>query len=204
MKRLFLISIPLVVLFTSFLHVQEKGTQKALYKCTDPALIDSTLFDVQAGKIYFSFNQKLKPKGLKAKGFVWLEDEPKAYFTAYLINTSDSSFKADRQDGSLIMIQEAMDKEGKWQPIEYWVYSGCGNSYFYPLDLASGKYVMIPIKKYSGRFKTKLRLKMKLNNSSLFYSEPFEGRIDKRQFKKEKKHVDGILYHGPGSYLELK
>lgn len=177
------------------------GNQRAYYECKEPAKIDSSLFKVELGKTYFVFNTKLLPTNLKAKHFVWTEDNPKDHFTAYLINTSDSTFKADRQDGSLIMIQEAIDLKGQWKPIEYWVRSGCGNSNFNPLELDSGMYIMIPIKQYSGNYDTKMRLKMKVNNK-LFYSEPFEGSMDKRQFEKQTNTVNGILYHGPASYLD--
>jgi len=180
---------------------KEKGNQRAFYECTNPIDIDSNLVTIEEGKVYFYFDTKLEPKGLKSKGFSSLEDDPKGYFTAYLINTSDSLFYADRQDGSLIMIQEALNEEDQWMPIEYWVYSGCGNSYFDPLELDSGKFVMIPIRKYSGNFKTKMRLKLK-KDDTIVYSQSFDGKINTSQFEKETKMVNGILYHGNANYLE--
>ena len=179
----------------------DKGNQRAYYECSQPMDIDSSLFVPEPGKVYFHFNKALKPSGLAALGFGWTEDNPKDYFTGYLINTSDSTFNADRQDGSLIMIQEALDEDGNWAPIEYWVYSGCGNSYFDPLQLDPGKYVMIPIKHYSGKFKTKIRLKFKKDDNVL-YSDSFEGSVDLKQFDKETRQVNGILYSGSASYLD--
>jgi hypothetical protein len=190
-----------IILFSSFYFVVNKGNQPAYYECTEGLDIDTTLFNYRKGEIYFYFDKDLKAKNLASKGFNWIEDNPKDYFTAYLINTTDTTFNVTRQDGSLIMIQEAMDEKGQWQPIEYWVYSGCGNSYFDPLELNPGKYVMIPIKEYHGNFKTKIRLKMK-NDKKIIYSESFEGSIDKSQFEKETKSVHGILYHGPANYLD--
>jgi hypothetical protein len=177
-----------------------KGNQRAFYECTEPTDIDSNLINLKSDKIYFQFNLEDSPKNLKSMDFAWLEDNPDAYFTGYLVNTSDSTFSAERQDGSLIMIQEALDEEGIWKPIEYWVYSGCGNSYFNPLKLDSGKYVMIPIRKYSGKFKTKIRLKFKYG-SEILYSDSFEGSLNMSVFEKETDDVHGILYHGPASYL---
>lgn len=203
MNRNYIFFIPIVFLFTSFIIPPIKGNQRAFYECTDPLNIDTTLFEIKSGKTYFYFNKSLKPKDLKSKGFIWLEDKPKNYFTAYLINTSGSTFNAERQDGSLLMIQEAMNEKGEWQPIEYWVYSGCGNSYFDPLKLESGKYVMIPIKQYEGSFNTIFRLKMK-KGKSIFYSETFEGSMDKGQFEKQTENVHGILYHGPANYFDEK
>lgn len=204
MNRRILFFLPIVILLSSFLTNHEnndKGNQRAWYDCTQPFNIDAKLFEVKNGQTYFYFDKNLAPKNLKSQGFFGYEDNPKDYFTAYLINTSDSTFKAERQDGSLMMIQEAMNDSGVWQPIEYWVYSGCGNSYFDPLELDSGKYVTIPIKKYEGSFKTQFRLKMK-TNSSIFYSETFEGSLEKSQFEKQTEKVNGILYLGPASYLE--
>lgn len=176
------------------------GNQRALYECSEPLDIDSTKIYLNSDKVYFHFNIEDRPTNLKSMDFVWLEDNPDGYFIGYLVNTSDSTFEAGRQDGSLIMIQEALDKKGKWKPIEYWVYSGCGNSYFNSLSLDSGKCVMIPIKKYSGNFETRIRLKLKYGDEILF-SDSFEGSINKSQFKKKTDKVNGILYHGPANYL---
>ncbi len=198
-KFLFLAASLLMLFGFSAKQNKTNGNQRAYYKCTEPMEIDTNLFNPEQGKTYFHFNTELSPTDLK--DFTWLKDSPKDYFTAYLVNTSDTTFIANRQDGSLIMIQEALNEEGKWQPIEYWVYSGCGNSYFDPLKLDPGKYAMIPVKKYSGSFNTKIRLKLKKDNT-LFYSTPFEGKIEKSQFKKETGKVDGILYHGNANYLD--
>ncbi len=182
--------------------IKDEGTQHANYECTDPLVQDKKLFNIEEGKVYFSFDKALRPKNLKSQGFHWVEDKPKGYFTAYLVNNSDSTFKTSQQDGSLIMIQEAMDEQGQWVPIEHWVRSGCGNSY-HQLTLEPGHYVMIPIKEYKGSYHTKIRLKMRRRRgSNIFYSEPFKGSIDPSQFRKETKQVDGILYSGPADYLD--
>ncbi|MDH4471346.1 MAG: hypothetical protein QE487_01995 [Fluviicola sp.] len=204
MAKYTLLPIALFVILSGFLEKEDDkkttGNQKAFYESSDPIDIDSNLFKPEQGKIYFHFNTDLAPTDLKKLDFIWLENNPKEYFTAYLVNTTDSTFTADRQDGSLIMIQEAQNEKGEWLPIEYWVYSGCGNSYFDPLELEPGKYVLVPIKKYSGNFKTKIRLKFK-KDDTLFYSDSFDGSIDKSQFEKETGKVNGILYHGDANYL---
>ena len=178
-----------------------KENQRAFYECSEPMMIDSAKNRLAVNKVYFQFNVNEKAEKLKKLNFIWLENNPEDYFVAYLLNTTDSIFQAKRQDGSLIMIQEALDENGNWQPIEYWVYSGCGNSYFDPLQLEPGKCVLVPIKKYSGNFTTKIRLKFKYGNS-VMYSESFNGSIDKAQFNKKTDSVSGILYFGPANYLE--
>ncbi|MGV3612569.1 MAG: hypothetical protein ACO1N0_16540 [Fluviicola sp.] len=196
--------IALFVILTGFSGSDDKkkGNQHAYYECTDPIDIDSTLFVPRAGKVYFQFDPEKCPTSKEFNQFIWYENlKVTDYFTAYLVNTSDSSFGAKRQDGSLIMIQEALNEDGKWMPIEYWVYSGCGNSYFDPLDLSPGKYVMIPIRKYEGNFETQIRLRF-LQGKHLYYSESFKAKIDKSQFERETENVHGILYHGKANYLE--
>lgn len=200
MKKITLIS--LLICF-GVVHAQKdnsKGNQAAFYECSEPIDIDSNQIDLKPGKLYFQFNTNHAAHNLKSMNFIWLDNKPKGYFIAYLVNLTDSVFTADRQDRSLIMIQEALDEDGNWKPIEYWTYSGCGNSYFDPLKLDPGKCVLVPIKKYSGSYKTKIRLKFKIGNY-IIYSDTFEGTINKLQFEKENGNVHGILYHGPASYL---
>ena len=179
------------------------GNQRAFYECSDPLDIDSSKIEIREGEVYFYFKTEESPKNLDSLDFFWLKANPEGYFTAYLVNTSKETFTAKRQDGSLIMIQEALDEEGEWKPIEYWVYSGCGNSYDNPLELDSGKYVIVPIKKYSGEFKTKIRLKFKYGKK-IMYSKPFSGSVNLSQFNKEENQVYGILYRGPASYLDKR
>lgn len=186
---------------TSAIEESLKGNQRASYKCSESIDIDHTKIKLKKNKIYFHFNKNESPKDIKSLNKFKLKDKVDKYFIGYLINTTDSTFSATRQDGSLIIIQEAIDKDGKWKPIEYWVFSGCGNSYFRPLVLKSGQYVIIPIKKYSGNYKTKIRLKFRYGKD-LIYSEPFEGSINLSLFIKETKNVEGILYNGPASYLD--
>ena len=102
-----------------------------------------------------------------------------------------------------MMIQEALDEDSLWKPIEYWVYSGCGNSYFNPLNLNPYTYLMVPIRKYFGEYKTKMRLKLK-NGKKIIYSNTFKGSINKSQFTIKNEDVHGILYHGKPSYLNEK
>lgn len=153
-------------------------------------------------KLHFAFDQNKTPNGEQLYGLYWSgKKDLDNYFTGYLVNTTDSTQRITRQDGSLMMIQEAQNEQGEWQPIEYWVRSGCGNSYFDPLILGKNQYAMFAIRKYSGDYKTKIRLKIK-TNGMLFYSPPFDGSIDIAQFEKQKDQVHGILYSGPALYLE--
>lgn len=171
--------------------------QRASYMCTRPLILDSTKTSLTSRKVFFLFDLENSSTNLSSQG-IRRVDCPAAYFMAYLVNTSDSTFIAERQDRSLIMIQEALDEKRNWEPIEYWSPSSCGLSYQNPLLLESGKYVMVPIKKYSGSFRTRIRLKFKYGDEVL-YSDSFEGSVNKAQFKKITDE-----FNLPVSYLNKK
>lgn len=78
-------------------------------------------------------------------------------------------------------IQEAKNKNGEWNPIEYYytLPSCIGNNHFLALD--KKKYFSLPIMKYHGSFKTKLRVKVEINNK-YYYSNEFDGFINLSQF----------------------
>jgi len=201
MKNIFLALY--LLLCSHFIIAQNNlhGNQRAYYECSDSIYnIDTTIIKVLPNKVYFQFNTTDTLTKTQLESFHWLKHTKADFFSCYLINTTDSTFNASRQDMSLIMIQEALDKDGNWQPIEYWVYSGCGNSYFYPLELIPNTCVLVPIIKYTGDYETKIRLKFKYDKK-VIYSTSFNGSIQKSQFKKESKTVNGILYHGPANYL---
>lgn len=109
-------------------------------------------------------------------------------------NNSDDTLILGVQDGSMYMIQEALDPNGNWEPIEYWVNSWCGNSYgniYFPPHTS----IYVGAYRYQGTFSTKLRFKFKyfnekivngVRNKKFIYSEPFEGSVNYSQFHKMK------------------
>lgn len=113
---------------------------------------------------------------------VW-KNRTRKYVKAYPVfirNMSKDTIKIENQDGVIILIQEAKNKQGNWKPIEKWLYSFCGNSYG---NYYLGKNDVLIIKKahYQGSFKTDIRLKIKTNNK-IIYSKPFKGSINLEQF----------------------
>lgn len=180
-----------------------EGNQRALYNFSKQIEIDDNLIELKQGELYFQFNLNQSFETLKSFNSKWIEKYSKSHFIAYLVNMTDSSVYIKTQDGSLLIIQEALDENNNWQPIEYWIPSGCGNSYFNPLSLEAGKCVLVPIKKYTGNYKTQFRLKFNIGKS-IIYSDTFEASLDKTQFKKVTGDVNGILYDGPASYFEYK
>ncbi len=89
------------------------------------------------------------------------------------------------------MIQEAKDKDGIWKPIEFYdPLKDCFvNHHFFKFK--SKKYEGVAIIKYHGDFKTKLRIKVKINDH-YYYSNEFDGSINRSQFSHDylKKYID--------------
>ncbi|RPD91807.1 hypothetical protein EGM88_14060 [Aureibaculum marinum] len=121
---------------------------------------------------------------------IW-KKRPRNYVKAYPVfirNPSKDTIHIDNQDGALFLIQEAKNKMGEWKPIEYWIYSTCGNSYAYT-SLGPDDILILKKVKYKGTFETEMRLKLRTNNK-LVYSKPFKGLINIEQFELE--NVDGF------------
>lgn len=107
-------------------------------------------------------------------------------FPAYLVNFSDSVQMVQFHDGDLVLIQEAMTPNLEWKPIEYFVYSDCGNSFSMKF-LDTNAYFMFGIHKYKGDFYTNLRVRM-LNNGRIILSNVYSGYINKSQFEQLEKN----------------
>lgn len=115
------------------------------------------------------------------------ENRPNEYINSYpifILNPNKQSLSIELQDMQVIMIYEALNELNEWQPIEYWTYSTCGNSYS-NVVIEPKHFIMSKIVKYQGGYKTKLRLKIK-NRNSIFYSNVFNGFINKSQLDTKK------------------
>jgi len=100
-------------------------------------------------------------------------------FPVYIFNPTNNAVRLKHQDGRVMMIQEALDSNGQWKPIEYWQFSDCGNSYG-GVILRPNYYLMTKAVKYKGPFETLLRLKL-INKDVIIYSKPFKGSINLSQ-----------------------
>lgn len=104
-------------------------------------------------------------------------------------NTSDTLFFLIRNVGKLIAIQEARDKNGNWQPVEYFFNDRCGNS-FDEFALAPHYVLNFELPRYTGTFKTKMRLCIRLDNGLFAFSNEWPAYINERQFEKPKEALD--------------
>lgn len=103
-------------------------------------------------------------------------------FPIYIANLSKSQTAIlGTQDGSAMMMLEAMDQHHRWKPIEYWSHSWCGNSYFSAL-LPPEHFAFTRGIKCSGDFITSCRLRLS-NRGDTLYSNSFRMGISLSQFQ---------------------
>ncbi|MDR6240075.1 hypothetical protein [Aureibacter tunicatorum] len=100
------------------------------------------------------------------------EREPRCVrsYPVYVENISGKDLRVFTVDDKLLMIQEVLDDNGKWRSIEYFRFGMCGNGYYYQ-PLPKNHFMLIKTPLYEGAFKTKMRLKMKIDDKYIFSNE---------------------------------
>ncbi len=96
--------------------------------------------------------------------------------SVYIQNNTSDTISLSHQDYSIYILQEAMDKNGLWKPIEYWESSDCGNS-FGQIKIGPNEIVGTKSTKYKGSFKTKIRFKLS-ENDKVYYSNSLHSSIN--------------------------
>ena len=117
----------------------------------------------------------------KSKNKLPSKKEYQSFYPVYIINKSDSTvmFYFNIITG-FIMIQEALDSSGIWKPIQYWENvwcSICDDG----VNVKSNYFALTRMPIFTGTFKTKIRLKLKLYND-YYYSNEIHGSINYSQF----------------------
>lgn len=79
--------------------------------------------------------------------------------------------------GKLLIFQEALSKKQEWKPIEYATKEKMGYYYY---KIFPNEYIYTKIPVYEGDYKTTLRAKVFLNDSTVFTTKNFNGSIPKR------------------------
>jgi hypothetical protein len=116
----------------------------------------------------------------------------KAY-PVYVVNITQRQKAIYLKSSYIEITQEAIDKDGKWQPIEQTKTFNCGVGFGWR-GLKANEYLVTSIYKYKGDYKTLLRIKL-VNGRSIYYSEPFRGSINYSQMNKNKiRYIDGLPY----------
>ena len=112
-----------------------------------------------------------------------------SHYPVYVVNESSRAKFLYGKDRHVFAIQEALDASGWWRPIEGRAFDFCGNGRW-ALCVRPNEYVLFSMRRYTGNFKTKLRIRL-VNGSATYVSEPFEGEINFKQFLVE---PDGYFY----------
>ena len=106
-----------------------------------------------------------------------------------LVNATNEQAAFPASDSRLYIVQEALDTDGKWKPVEYLPSSWCGNSY-HTVFLGANEYWEFAAARFTGKFKTKLRFRLderkSKNEKTAIYSNEFDGSINKEQFTNQR------------------
>lgn len=94
----------------------------------------------------------------------------------YIQNNTTGSVELNHQDYKIYILQEAMDENGIWKPIEYWESSDCGNS-FGNIIIEPKEIIETKTTKYEGNFKTKIRFKLS-EKDKVYYSNSLDSSIN--------------------------
>jgi hypothetical protein len=104
----------------------------------------------------------------------------KFYYPVYIVNQTPNTKLFIGKDSHVFAIQEALDEEDYWRPIEGQRIIMCGNGYW-GLKIHSDEFITVLFPKYEGDFKTKLRVRIQ-NRDIIYVSMPFDGVINRSQF----------------------
>jgi hypothetical protein len=105
-----------------------------------------------------------------------------------LINRTEKTKVFSACDSSLYIVQEALDSQGQWKPLERFPDTFCGNS-FHRVILEPNEYWEFFAIQRSGRFKTKLRFRFEPGGEEgiaagggTLFSNEYEGSIEPSAF----------------------
>jgi len=109
-------------------------------------------------------------------------------FRLLLVNRTTAETNFVSCDTRLPIVQEALEGEGLWRPVEYLPASWCGNSYFC-VTLPAGHYWEFAVPRYTGKIKVPLRFVLRIEGEMPVYSNEFEGSVNPEQFTEKQGHT---------------
>ena len=109
-----------------------------------------------------------------------------------LVNATNEEKAFAASDSRLSIVQEALDKDGKWKPVEYLPSSWCGNSR-HRVFLGANEHWEFAAARYTGKIKTKLRFVLMTRDEGNIVSNEFEGSINPKQFTDQEGHEPGSI-----------
>ncbi|MFC4790999.1 hypothetical protein ACFPAF_02770 [Hymenobacter endophyticus] len=170
--------------FASHIALEEPDSVSPDERLTDfaqfRALEDSSNLGTDGLEIAADYNQSVvyqEPGGSGPYARVFPSQRT---FPVYVANTSPRRKLLYGKDGHVFAIQEAKDRDGQWRPIESKGADFCDSGEWI-LKLRPGQMGVFLMDKYSGEYKTLLRVRLQ-NGESRYVSAPYKGQIDERQF----------------------
>jgi hypothetical protein len=106
------------------------------------------------------------------------------FYPIYIINKTSEIKYFPGKDSYAFGIQEAVDTNGTWRPIEGRGFDFCGNGYW-NLEIKPQEVLILLAPKYKGSYQTKLRVRIKIG-SMIYVSKSYDGYINYDQFFLEK------------------
>lgn len=166
-----------------YIHVSEYTENRAGLQL----LIDTTRsFSMSLNKRLMPVDLQIYKQDVDSLVNVQLDSNRMNINLFHILNSDNHDILLQTQDGIPMVIQEALDSNGIWRPIEYWWYAWCGNAYN-DNTLKPDTYITFGTIKYTGEHETQLRLKLK-NKYTTIYSSPYKGKINLEQFDLLEKH----------------
>jgi hypothetical protein len=121
-------------------------------------------------------------------GFKYVEfQKSNLYYPVFIVNHTRSSKIINGKDGEVYAIQEALDLNQHWRPIEGRGPDFCGVGKW-GLRIHPNEFFVFLMPKYKGNYYTKLRIRIKIGKTT-YVSHPFEGIINPKQFYLNKNSV---------------
>ena len=106
--------------------------------------------------------------------------QPHYYFPVYIVNQTNTIKGFIEKDNYVFGIQEALDSNNYWRPIESKGMDFCGNG-MYGIKVHPQEFITILFPKYTGNYKTKLRIRIKIGDN-IYVSQSYYGKINRNQF----------------------
>jgi hypothetical protein len=103
-----------------------------------------------------------------------------ACYPVYIINQTPTIKEFFGKDDYLFGLEEALDSNKGWGPIEGRGFDFCGNGYW-GLKVHPHEFLVVLFPKNIGTYKTKLIVRIR-NGHNIYVSNSYEGTINKKQF----------------------
>jgi hypothetical protein len=103
-------------------------------------------------------------------------------YRVWLLNNSADTVILNTEGESLVCVLQAQNIDKKWQPVQFWRFSSCGNSNIAKYLLPKEHISFLAEIPRNANFKTTLRYKL-AGAKQFYYSNEFEGLINYGEFK---------------------